>query len=49
MLSLFYLGFAAALGAMLAGWARANLDIALARSAALEVERDRSTVSCCGD
>ena len=44
MLSLYYLGFAAALGAMLAGWARANLDIALARSAALEVERDRSTV-----
>ncbi|MEP7245803.1 MAG: sensor histidine kinase, partial [Gammaproteobacteria bacterium] len=42
MLSLYYLGFAAALGAMLAGWARANLDIAHARSAALEVERDRS-------
>jgi two-component system, NarL family, sensor kinase len=44
MLSLYYLGFAAALGAMLAGWARANLDIALARSAALEVERDRSNL-----
>ena len=44
ILSLFYLGFAAALGAMLAGWARGNLDMAVARSAALEVERDRSNI-----
>jgi signal transduction histidine kinase len=42
LLSLYYLGFAGALGAMLAGWARDNLDIALARSTSLEVERDRS-------
>ncbi len=43
-LPLYYLGFAAALGAMLAGWARANLDVALARSAGLEIERDRSNL-----
>jgi signal transduction histidine kinase len=42
VLSLYYLGFAGALGAMLAGWARDNLDVALARSASLEQERDRS-------
>ena len=44
MLSLFYLGFAAALGAMLADWARANLEIAVARSTALKLERDRSNI-----
>jgi signal transduction histidine kinase len=42
LLTLYYLGFAAALGALLAGWARANLEIALSRSSALRVERDRS-------
>lgn len=42
LLSMFYLGFAAALGAMLANWAHANLKVALARSAALRIERDRS-------
>lgn len=42
LLILFYLGFAAALGAMLADWARTNLNIALSRTAALRVERDRS-------
>lgn len=42
LLNLYYLGFAAALGALLAGWARANLEIALSRSSALRVERDRS-------
>jgi two-component system NarL family sensor kinase len=42
LLALFNLGFAAALGTMLAGWARANLDIANARTEALIVERDRS-------
>lgn len=42
LLALFYLGFAAALGAMLAGWAHTNLEVALAHSAALRVERDRS-------
>lgn len=42
LLTAFYLGFAAALGAMLADWARTNLDIALSRTSALRVERDRS-------
>jgi len=42
LLALYYLGFAAALGAMLAAWARDNLEMALARSAGLEIERDRS-------
>jgi two-component system NarL family sensor kinase len=42
LLSLFSLGFAGALGAMLAGWARDNLRIAHARSESLEIERDRS-------
>lgn len=37
-----YLGFATGLGAMLAGWARTNLDIALAHSDALRIERDRT-------
>jgi signal transduction histidine kinase len=41
-LSLVYLGFAAGLGAMLAGWARDNLAIALAQSGALRLERDHS-------
>ena len=37
-----YLGFSTGLGAMLAGWARTNLDIALAHSDALRIERDRT-------
>jgi signal transduction histidine kinase len=37
-----YLGFSTGLGAMLAGWARDNLAIALAHSDALRIERDRS-------
>jgi len=37
-----YLGFSTGLGAMLAGWARDNLAIALAQSDALRAERDRS-------
>lgn len=42
MLHYVYLGFSTGLGAMLAAWARDNLSIALAQSAALRVERDRS-------
>lgn len=42
VLTYVYLGFATGLGAMLAGWARTNLDIALAHSDALRIERDRT-------
>lgn len=41
-LHLAYLTVACALGAMVAGWARGNLAIALAQSEALRSERDRS-------
>jgi two-component system NarL family sensor kinase len=37
-----YLGFSTGLGALLAGWASANLEIALAQSRALQHECDRS-------
>jgi two-component system, NarL family, sensor kinase len=42
VLPFIYLGFSTGLGAMLAGWARDNLAIALAQSDALRAERDRS-------
>jgi len=41
-LHLAYITVACALGAMVAGWARGNLAIALTQSAALRTERDRS-------
>jgi two-component system, NarL family, sensor kinase len=42
LLAYVYLGFATGLGALLAGWARANLRIALTQSDALRTERDRT-------
>lgn len=42
MIAIFYLGFSAALGAMLAGWARENLNLAVNRSEALRQAHERS-------
>ncbi|MBI4696803.1 MAG: sensor histidine kinase [Gammaproteobacteria bacterium] len=42
LLTLFYLGFAAVLGATFAGWARRNLELAVAQADALALARDET-------